>query len=864
MAKVMTAAPAGSPLGAARPRRRGETRWFYAREALAQAALVIMIVAVIWGSIVLHLTQQRQEVTEHARRDSANLAHAAAESIGQTIAGVDDALRFMTAVYLSDPKHFDIAVWAGRANRTRGVAVEFAVFGPDGKLSASSLGLDNAPTDYSDRDFFKAHVDDPADSLFVSRPIQGRASGRWSMLFSRRISGADGWFMGVMAASVDPLWLTQVHRNLDLGRGALILTGSDGLVRALSLATPPKAGEGIGQDISGSPLLAMAAGAEHGTVIWVSPFDNTRQIVSFQRLRDTGSIVAVALDESDVFAPFEHYARQYRIFGIGLTVMILLMGVALLLNTRQLVLSRRVLTDAMDAISQGIVMVDRKQRVRVVNRLAHDLVLEPLADTSFAAAESDAIHEETRADGAVVEVRTHPLADGGAVRTYTDISDRKAAEARIMHLAVHDPLTGLANRRLFADALARAVAASHAGAGCCVLTLDLDKFKHVNDRYGHRCGDTVLAQVADRLRATVDASDIVARFGGDEFCILRPSALPPREAEALGLAIIARLSEPYDIDGRQIVLGASVGVALCPEHGDTADLVLTKADTALNAAKATARGTALLYDPAMDVETADRRLLEQDLRLALSHGQTAVYYQPIFHARSLELAGFEALMRWRHPTRGFVSPDLFISIAEETGQIVELGEWVLNTALDAARQWPKSVRVSVNLSPRQFAVGDIVARITGALERSGLAPGRLTLELTEGVLVNDSDRALSVLSELKRNGIRIALDDFGTGYSSLSYLRKFPFDGLKIDKSFVMATTQDEDARTIVRAIIALAANLDLNVVAEGVETTEHLELLRSAGCPQVQGYLLGRPMPADEVDTFLVTHGDLMERVGP
>jgi diguanylate cyclase (GGDEF)-like protein len=855
-------APAGSPAGARRRGRRGVgLRWLMAREALLQVALVVVMIAVVWGSIALHLTQQRQEVAQRAIRDSANLAHAAAESIGQTIAGVDDALRFMQAVYVSDPKHFDIAVWAGRANRTRGVALEFAVFGPDGKLAASSLGLDNAGADFSDRDFYKVHVDDPMDRLFIGKPVVGRSSGRWSMLFTHRIAAVDGWFMGVMAASVDPLWLTQLHRHLDIGRGSVLLVGNDGLIRALSLEAQPATGMGVGQDISGSPLLAAASNADRGTTHWVSPIDGTQQAVSFERLPDAGAIVAVSLNIDDVFASYWHHARQYELFGGCLTLLIVLTGAALLLNTRRLVVSRRILKDAMDAISQGIVMMDGKGRIPVVNRRALELVRPPMRQVSVAPADNDTSYEETRDDGTIVEVRTHPLDDGGAVRTYTDITERKAAEDRIMHLAVHDALTGLPNRRLFADALSEAIGRAKTGGGCAVLSVDLDKFKYVNDRFGHRCGDVLLARVAERLRDAVRATDIVARFGGDEFSILRPSDTAPAEAEALARTVIDRLAEPYSIDGREIVLSASIGVALCPLHGDTADHLLTHSDTALHRAKAGARGTVQLYDAAMDVMVAERRLLEQDLRLALTQGQMAVFYQPIFHTKSLELAGFEALVRWRHPTRGFVPPDMFISVAEESGLIVELGEWVLNTALAEATRWPESVRISVNLSPRQFAVPDIVGRVAAALDRTGLRAERLTLELTEGILVDNSDRALSVLSDLKKIGIRIALDDFGTGYSSLNYLRRYPFDSLKIDKTFVMAITEDQDARTIVRAIVALAANLDMNVVAEGVETNEHLDLLRDAGCPQLQGFLLGRPMPPNEIDWFIENPGNVTEK---
>jgi diguanylate cyclase (GGDEF)-like protein len=874
------AGPCGPPprspvLEAARPGGFGAYRWLWTRVALVELALVAGMIAVVWCSIWLHLTQQRQEFAVHAMRDSSNLTQAAAESIGQTIGGVDDALRFMRAVYISDPKHFDVAAWASRVNQTHAVAFEFAIIDRNGTLAESSLGPVTAPIDFSDEEFYKAQLGDVPDRLFISRPILGRASGRWSLLFTRRLVAADGWFMGVIAASVEPTWLTRLHERLDIGRGALMLIGGDGVVRALAIGSNSDPGKGIGLDVAHSPLLTAAAGADRGTLTWRNPVDGAQQIVSFRRIADDSSIVAVGLDSGEVFAPYRLYVRQCEIFTAGLTLLLLITLCLLLGNTRRLLVSRQVLKDTMDAISQGIVMVDSRGWIPVINRRATELLRIPshLAMASLklkdiptgdfdivadpvpagtAAPGTDGAYEQVGTDGTVLEIRTHALGNGGAVRTYTDITERKNAEARIIHLALHDSLTGLPTRRLFLDRLAQAIARTgRAGNGCAVFWLDLDRFKYINDLHGHVFGDRVLLQVVDRLRSLVRGEDFLARFGGDEFCILRAATGDAAGAETLAHRLVNLLSEPYRVDGQQVLLSASVGIALCPADGTSVDQLLANADTALFRAKE-GRGTFRLYEPAMDVRIAERRLLEQDLRHALAAEQLVVFYQPIFAGATCETTGFEALVRWPHPTRGNISPEEFISVAEESDLIVKLGHWVMQTACAEAMHWPGSLRLAVNLSPKQFLEADLPGRVASVLADTRLPAERLTLEVTEGVLIDNSERALAALTALKDQGVQIALDDFGTGYSSLGYLRRFPFDCIKIDRSFVRTLCEDDGSRAIVQAILALGRNLKLKVVAEGVENQAQLQWLRSARCDEVQGFVLGRPMPAKAVYDFL------------
>ena len=503
-------------------------------------------------------------------------------------------------------------------------------------------------------------------------------------------------------------------------------------------------------------------------------------------------------------------------------------------------------------------MVDERGRVPVINRRAGELLdlsrdapagrldselLEGDVDSSLAG-------EEQRDDGRILEVRTHLLTAGGFVRTYADITERKLAEARITHLAMHDSLTDLPNRRLLAERLAEAVGQS--GEGGAVLIIDLDRFKSINDRHGHAFGDQVLLQAAARLRTTAGSGEFVARIGGDEFCVLLPAGAEPEAAETRAQEIVRLLSEPYAIDGQEGLLSVSVGIARYPADGASVDQLLTNADTALYRAKESGRATFRVYEPAMDVRVAERRLLEQDMRDALALGQFSLVYQPIFDTVGGEITGFEALLRWFHPTRGAISPADFVPIAEASGIVVRLGFWVLETACAEAATWDRPLSIAVNLSPRQFWGSDLSDRVAATLAATGLKPERLVLEVTESVLIDHSQRTLATMEALRRQGVRIALDDFGTGYSSLSYLRVFPFDTIKIDRSFVMTVCDDEQSRAILRAVLMLGSSLGLKVVAEGVETEAQLQWLRVEGCDDVQGFLFGQPMRPQQIATFL------------
>ncbi len=529
---------------------------------------------------------------------------------------------------------------------------------------------------------------------------------------------------------------------------------------------------------------------------------------------------------------------------------------------------------ALNNMSHGLCMVDAADRLVVYNQRFVELfglsfapmpgmAFSSLVDMSSAASlqkmyahqralgvdGGSVVFVQNLSDGRTISVSHRPMARGGWVATYEDISQRRQDEARIAYLAHHDGLTGLINRAFFQQQLEPAVAeADRSGRELAVLCLDLDGFKEVNDSFGHPTGDALLQQVGVRLKENAHPEDFVARLGGDEFAILHMPTDRREEGGALASRLIDCLSVPFDLDGRVVQITASIGIARAPIDGRTADEAMKNADLALYRAKSEGKGAFRFFEPGMEADRRERRLLEGDLRSAVANCELEVYFQPLVDARRVEITGFEALVRWRHPTRGMVSPADFIPIAEEIGAIADLGEWVLREACARAAQWPGALSVAVNLSPAQFKSGGLVETVKDALIRSGLSPRRLELEITESVMLDESDATLETLHQLRALGIRIALDDFGTGYSSLSYLRSFPFDKIKIDQSFVRQLSTRPDCIKIVRSIAHLGKSLGMTTTAEGVETAEQFEQLQNAGCDQVQGYYFGRPQPLERL----------------
>lgn len=549
-----------------------------------------------------------------------------------------------------------------------------------------------------------------------------------------------------------------------------------------------------------------------------------------------------------------------------------------------LVEQNRCFDAALENMSQGLCMFDAQSRLMVWNRryleifeLQQDClrvgmtqreIVEILVTLGryLAGATVDALCEATRtslvdgkgttvlrdlSDGRVISATHRPMTGGGWVATFEDVTERRRNEARIAHMARHDALTDLPNRAALHDLGNALLARDAMGHQIAALYLDLDRFKPINDGFGHAAGDRLLRQVAERLLRHVRDGAIVARLGGDEFVVLQRVA-SLYDAEALARRLIAAVRTPYDLDGLTVEVGTSVGIALAACGKIDVDSLLQSADLALSEAKSDGRGVHRVFEPQMDEAARSRLALERELRQALTTGGLEVHYQPLVNLSDGSVGGVEALARWCHPERGFVSPAVFIPIAEETGLIVPLGEWVLRRACRDASRWPSHVRVAVNVSAVQLRQRTFAETVFAVLSASGLEAHRLELEITESVLLDDTASSLEMLHELRRLGVRIAMDDFGTGYSSISYLRRFPFDKIKIDRSFVRDLGRQPEAAAIIRAIVGLGESLNMTTLVEGVETDAQRIAIAAEGAHEMQGFLFSPPRPAHEIDSLL------------
>ncbi len=509
------------------------------------------------------------------------------------------------------------------------------------------------------------------------------------------------------------------------------------------------------------------------------------------------------------------------------------------LSHRRLVVERRELSVAVNNIPQGLVLYDNSSRVTVCNQRYIEMFgLSP-------------------EDGRAIQIINQPLEAGGWVATIEDVTERKRSDEKIVHLAHYDALTDLPNRVLFREQLESALEKVQPDQQLAVLYIDIDEFKSVNDALGHSVGDELLKAVAGRLRGCLGETDVAARLGGDEFAIIQTAIKHPSDTTHLVGRIYEAIRRPYDCAGHLITTDASIGIALAEESAADLDQLLKNADMAMYEAKADGRRTYRFFERGMDARVKTRRILELELRQAIMDGGFEVYYQPLVNLKDNKISSCEALLRWRHPKRGMISPAEFIPIAEETGLINQLGDWVLNTACIEAASWPDHIRVAVNVSPIQFKSETLALNVATALATSGLAPCRLELEITEAILIRDDEVALALLHQLRELGVRIALDDFGTGYSSLSYLQRFPFDKIKIDRCFVKDIASPASSSSIVQAIVNIAAASNMTTTAEGVETVPQMELLRELGCTEMQGYLFSPAISGAEIQRLLHARGD-------
>ena len=552
------------------------------------------------------------------------------------------------------------------------------------------------------------------------------------------------------------------------------------------------------------------------------------------------------------------------------------------------------LDTAIDNMSQGLTMFDSSSRLVLCNRryiemygLSPDVikpgctvkqVVEHRIETgSLTVSEAESYvdsRQNTLIHGTIVSkafqlpngrgivVTRRPMRGGGWVATHEDITERQKAEAQIAHMAHHDALTGLANRVLLLERLEAALLRVQRGERIAVLYLDLDNFKSINDTLGHSAGDALLRVVANRLRGCLRETDTIARLGGDEFAILQTALEQPTDAELLAKRLRDAVTTPLDVDGHQVLADVSIGITLAPTDGTESSQLLKNADMAMYAAKCDGRGTFRYFEPGMNARAKARRALELDLRNAIVNEEFELYYQPLINLERNEICSCEALLRWHHPERGMITPDEFIPAAEETGLITQIGERVLRKACIEAATWPENITVAVNVSPVQFKNQTLVLTVISALAASGLSAHRLAIEVTEAVLMQDNEATLATLHQLRDLGVQIVMDDFGTGYSSLSYLRSFPFDKIKIDRSFINDVSDMGDASAIVQATTSIATSMNMTTTAEGVETQEQLAKIRDLGCTEMQGYLSNRPMRAQDIAMLFQSRSDAAKSV--
>jgi diguanylate cyclase (GGDEF)-like protein len=729
-----------------------------------------------------------------------------------------------------------------------------------------------------DQDFLDAFKSDPHLTSFVGSPIHNPITETWVLNVAHKFTGPNGEYLGVVLGVMTVQSFEQTFKAIaPTPNSSIALARRDGML----LARWPHQETAMGRTFAYREFFANTLSkSDQGTVRRKGVFDGEDRLVSAHVLAHYPIVVVATTPVASAIASWKN--GVFYIAGTGV-LLAFVVGGLVFLSARQV--ERRLrgqnlqFDAALNNMVQGLVMFDSSARIVVCNQhyiqmynLSPEVVkpgctlhklLEHRKEVGLFTGDPeqrcriilDAIAREETAvwaietsDGRMIQTVDQPMPGGGWVSTHEDVTERKRADARIAYMAHHDELTGLPNRTRFHERLKKALSLMQRETRVAVFYLDLDRFKKVNDTLGHPVGDDLLKSVAERLRNCVREDATVARLGGDEFAIIQPAIKQPRNAAVLADRILTTVAAPYEIGGHEVSMSTSIGIAIAPDDGTDTDQLIKNADMALYGAKAIERGTYRFFAAKMDSGMKARTNMEADLRKALVNGEFELFYQPLINAQRNEVSCCEALLRWHHPQAGMVSPSEFIPVAEDTGLIIPLGEWVLRKACADAAKWPDNVNVAVNVSTIQFRKKGLTQTVLTALAASGLPAHRLEIEITERVILEDSKEIRATLHQLHGLGVQIVMDDFGTGYSSLSYLRKFPFDKIKIDAFFIRGLSDGGDSSTIVEAIIKMATTMKIATVVEGVETQQQLEKVREWGCTEMQGYLFSRPKPIEDI----------------
>ncbi|MCK1554421.1 EAL domain-containing protein [Bradyrhizobium sp. 177] len=860
--------------GAARPTRRTASTRPIVVLVLCSAFLIALVV----GVISLILSNLRHHAIEQSKQQLLATATVLARQAARDFEAIDliDAslIEYMETLAIVSDELYERAM-VGRGihlmlkDRISGFPHIGAVMliGADGRLINSSQAWPTPQLNFAGQDYFEALKANPRLGSTLGKPTRDSETGAWTTYFARKFRGSNGEFLGLVVGTVKSQYFEESYATIARGTDdSIALFREDGVM----LARYPHIDSFIGQPFVHSFPGGIVQRSGSGAAGQRPVGDDSDRLTAEARLPNLPINLTASTTAAAALADWRTEAG----YLIGLTIVLVVAiggtgSVVVQFFRRQSIQ----LDSTLNNLSQGVCMYDDHRRLILCNdrytemyhlpneltrpgtalrqifdhQLSHgpyprsnpdEYVREMMA---IIAARKPASTVTEFSDGRALVAVFQPAPGGGFVTTVEDITEQKRAEKRIAHIAHHDSLTGLHNRAAFSDYLATAIDETLGeDATFAILCLDLDRFKEVNDLYGHLVGDALLREVARRLQAVADGA-FLARIGGDEFIVITTADARGAAVGQLAQQFRTALSGDIEIAGRQLRIGLSIGIASCPIDGTDPTTLLANADVALYRAKAEGRDTIRFFEADMAAQLRDRRELQHDLQSALANDELRLDFQPLASIRG-EIVGFEALVRWQHPSRGMVAPGIFIPLTEENGLIVAMGEWILRSACREAASWPNQLQISVNLSPVQFRNDGIVRLVHETLIETGLDAGRLELEITEGVLIDDFSRAVSILRRLKSLGVHIALDDFGTGYSSMSYLQAFPFDMIKIDRSFISNLERSAQSRALLRGVIGLARGLELPVTAEGVETRAQLDVVTRAGCDLVQGFLIGRP----------------------
>ncbi|TWI69674.1 diguanylate cyclase (GGDEF)-like protein [Pseudoduganella lurida] len=855
----------------------------------------LVLLAVIW-SATFHFIGNERRAAQAAAHDSAlELLDTYEAQVARNLNGIDQTLKVLKYAVEREGAANALPELSKVGLLPSGLVFAVSIAGADGRIVASRP--ETREHAVAGERYFDVHRARDTGRPFIAETMRDGARNEWHIHFTRRLNDAHGAFAGVVILEVDPAYFTSGYERSRQGdQGLLAVAGLDGVVRAVR----------VGERAAWGQHVNLLKWDRPPAQPWVDQFDPVPRYTAARILNAYGVMAIVGLAEPEQMAAFEQLRRAH-LWEAGIASAVLL-GVAALVWTwswqgakarRRIRRAQETYAAASEANMDAFFVLRALRddagaihdfRIVSANRRAEQMTdrsKEQMRGTTLCAwmpkarengmferlrrlTESGGVYQEEWHNTDMPEFRAEWLhwqvvgVEGGAVAILRDISERRRDEARIVHMAHHDALTGLPNRSLAGDRLDQALLqARRTGEGVMVAFVDLDSFKLVNDTLGHTAGDDLLQSVAGRMVDCVRAGDTVARFGGDEFVLVLPQgpgAGARAECAALIERILAAVVQPVQLDGKEVQVSCSIGVAVFPLDGQDRDTLMMNADAAMYRAKELGKNNCQFYRHEMNASLEEKVVLLEGLRKAVDEDQLRLVYQPQVELATGRVFGVEALVRWQHPERGSIRPDQFIPLAEESGMIVAIGEWVLREACRQARAWQDAglpaITVAVNVSPRQFDDDRLVARVSGALAAAGLDPAWLELEVTESLIMRDVPQAIARMRELEAMGIALSIDDFGTGYSSLASLKTFPISRLKIDKSFVRDLADSADDQAIARAIISLSHQLNLRVIAEGVETEQQRSFLQQYGCDEMQGYLFSRPVPPAEIGSLLAVQG--------